>query len=454
MYLKNYILLKNIHLTLILFFSAIISILLCETILFSHLYSPDHLYLPVFLFDFMEEGSVQGWILPPSPYFFPDLFFYFMIYFLFPYTYLPTAYGVLQFFLFQVGSFWIIKKIKGQEIALSFLIHFTSFYYLFILLSFIFSESPQSFAFMFSSAHHTTGYFFILFFLGISLSKEKIYFYKSHLFKLCITFGIIFLYTSDRLSFALGFMVYFLTEYWKSKKSIPNILKKLLMLIIFISIGEVFLYFLKKYFEIPNSFGLLNANLKALTFLEIFFLIFHYIIDFFKIMLYQTPSVLLLFILFGFLLRYISKELRLIWISFFLLSLILSVIVGRFTYLHPFPIRYFFPLILLTLIFISLRVSPSKEILGKIPNLSYLILILLKLMIVIITLPNFVQCPNIRVKTKAHFKNNHSPVVGYEQEKPIRFWSEGRLAPLPVKNSGEPYHWITGGFRNRSNHTP
>jgi hypothetical protein len=57
--------------------------------------------------------------------------------------------------------------------------------------------------------------------------------------------------------------------------------------------------------------------------------------------------------------------------------------------------------------------------------------------------------PKPREEVALFHRNQPNPEVSYDLEKPIRFWSEGKIEPIPIDKSGEPYRWITGAF-----HTP
>lgn len=443
---------ESIRFYFFLIFSAFISFLLCETFFFKFLYSADNLYLPVFLLDFFR-GEFKGWILPPSPYFFPDGILMLTCYIFFPFLYLPTIYGIFQFFAFQIGLYIFWKFRKGSIYAKNYVYHITLLLWIFIFLSIILDESPKLFQIFFASAHHLTGFLFILFLLGVRLLIPKFLFDKKY--KLILAVFILFfflLYISDRLAFSIGGAFYLLIL--QEKKQIQKLSNIWIVFIVSIIVffGELTLISFQKLFIIPKSFFILQQKILSLDLFSILSLSIHYIWDFFKIMYYQTPTVFFLLGLSFLTIVFQNSNKRKLSILFFCLSFLVTLVIGRFTYENPYPIRYIFPYIIYSLLMGLIQMnqlSPWKSFASNkiIVFSTFAILILFSLFLAI----SFFQ-RNERIKLS--LSAPPPPMVDYEKEKPIRFWSQGKWESLPVTKSGEPYRWITGAFRSRPSHTP
>ncbi len=96
-------------------------------------------------------------------------------YIFFPFLYLPTIYGIFQFFAFQIGLYIFWKFRKGSIYAKNYVYQITLLLWIFIFLSIILDESPKLFQIFFASAHHLTGFLFILFLLGVHVLIPKFF---------------------------------------------------------------------------------------------------------------------------------------------------------------------------------------------------------------------------------------------------------------------------------------
>jgi len=443
---------ESIRFILFLILSTFISFLLCETFYFSFLYSADNLFLPVFIQD-MFRGEWQGWILPPSPYFFPDGIVMGILYLCFPFLYLPTVYGVFQFLTFQLGIYIFWKFRRDSYYARKYVYQVTLFLWFFIILSIFFDESPKILHTLFASAHHSTGFLFILFLLGVRILFPNLFFdTKSKLMLALFVILFFFLYISDRLAFSIGGVFYLMILQEKNQLSrFPNN-RILYIFFLIVFFGELTLFYIQQLFSIPKSFFILQQKIFSLDLFQILSLSIHYLYDFFKVMFYKTPTLFFLLGLSFLAIVFQGSNKRKLSILFFSFSLLVTLLIGRFTYENPFPIRYFFPFLIYSLLTGIIQLNhvsdwsyfPSKKI-------QILLTSCLKISILIFLVFSFY------VKTERFDVSLKLPPpkeVDYEREKPIRFWSEGKWESIPVTETGEPYKWITGAFRLRSSHTP
>ncbi|TGK83623.1 hypothetical protein EHQ31_02605 [Leptospira montravelensis] len=435
-----------------LFFSisTFVNFLLCETIYFEPLHSADSLYLPLFLKDLVSGLGIRHWYLPPSPYFFPDLLLYLFLYPVVPFLYLPSVYGTIQMALVLFGIFIFLSKYTNQTKSFQFLYLFEILFIFFSLLGFSFSDRPLPLVYFLSGAHHSTGFFFSLL-LSLYLycllnEREKRNFSPSSVLPLPIVlffyFGFSFLYISDRFSFAVGVISFFVVRIWDDELpysvriSYFRTKRFWILAILFLLFSELVFLELKSIVSIPSSFQILFAYLSKRNPQEILQLSVTYLWDFSKHIFYQGKSILVLMGLGLLLFPKFPKLNRHLLIVFFPVLVGLLLVVGRFTYLHPYPIRYLFPLLFFGLLGVTWVVSATIQK-GN-PNLFFGLV--LGLTCVLLTLPQ------PRGETKTYFSNITDTKVPYHLEKPIRFWSEGSRTPIPVDKHGNPYHWITGAF--------
>lgn len=432
--------------------SFIANFLLCETIYFEPLHSADSLYLPLLLKDLVTGLGIRHWYLPPSPYLFPDLFLYLILYPIFPFLYLPSFYGATQMALVLLGIFIFLSKYLNKTKSFQFLYLFETLFIFFSLLGSFFGDRPLPLVYFLSGTHHSTGFFFSLL-LSLYLysllnekEKDKKNFTPSFVlpFPLVLFFFFSFelLYISDRFSFVLGVIAFFVVRIWDEKLTLRERLSYFqtkrfwILTLIFLILGELVFFELRSIVSIPNSFQILLTYLTRWNVSEIIQLSGTYLYDFAKHIFYQGHSLLILvgFVFLGF--TRFPKLIQHLLLVFFPILLVLLLLVGRFTYLHPYPIRYLFPLWFLGFFGITWVLNQL------IPNGNrkglFFILLCMGGMLFFFPFP--------REKTKAYFSQITETKVAYDLEKPIRFWSEGRKSPIPIDKDGKPYHWITGAF--------
>lgn len=450
-----------IGLFVFLLISSSINYLLCETIYFIPLHSADQLYTPLIVSDFVRGEGILHWYLPPSPYFFPDILLMFILYMGFPFLVLPTMYGVIQMGLVSLGLYLLLSSILSKQKSLSFLIWFQTIFTLFSLLGDILGDKPLPLVYFFSNAHHSTGFFFSLFLVSLYYKYQsnpkpswKSSEHRNHTRKieiLSVVFPSLFLigfsllYLSDRFAFCIGILCFLVIRAlegnqnkWK-EISYPKRFYCIVVPIVYLIVLELTFYFLKSKFHIPNSFGILFTTFQTKTWEEISFLSVHYLYDFAKQFLYQNRSLLGLCFLLGLTYPKFPFRLKRILIVLFPILLVLLVVVGRFTYLHPYPIRYLFPFWFLGILGISWVMTNGMK-----PFPLPVLMLTLTLWILFLS---FLPKPRKSVKeTHQSIRNEEVP---YDLEKPIRFWTEGKSKPIPIEEGGKPYRWITGAF-----HTP
>ncbi|TGL37272.1 hypothetical protein [Leptospira perdikensis] len=441
-------------LSFFLFFlsSTIINFLLCETIYFESLHSADHLYLPLFVKDLVSSEGVRHWFLPPSPYFFPDLILNLILYPLVPFLYLPSAYGTLQMFFVLLGICVFLSQYTNKTDSLQFLYRLEFIFICISLLGYWTSDHPLPFVYFLSQAHHSTGFFFSLL-LAIylySLLNDKTRFenevgvvnFLPLPFTLFFFIGFSLLYLSDRFSFSVGAISFFVVRIWDTNlplsERVSYFQKKRFwsLAILFLFLNELIFWGLKQTFHIPGSFQILGNYLANQPVEKIPSLAGTYLWDFSKHIYYQGKSILVLLglVLIGF--PKFPKLIRHLLIVFFPVLLGLLLLVGRFTYLHPYPIRYLFPLgffgiLGTTWVFLSYSRWIS----------TFQFLLLFSAILYLLT---YLPFPRDRVSSQ--FSRITDGEVPYDLEKPIRFWSKSGKTPIPIGKDGKPYHWITGAF--------
>ncbi|MBL0955254.1 MAG: hypothetical protein IBJ01_10850 [Leptospira sp.] len=459
-------------LILFLFISGFINFLLCETIYFIPLYSADQLYTTLFVHDWMSGNGISHWYLPPSPYFFPDIGCMAFLYFVFPFLYLPTMYGVIQMGFLQFGLYSFLSSKLTKRTTIQLLIWFQTLFIIFSLLGETFGDKPLPLVYFVSNAHHSTGFFFSLFLvslyhqfqskensiaifqnqtefpIGKKFSRGVLFsklFVPKHIPMFLFLVGFSLLYLSDRFSFCIGVfcLIVINVSGIDSKKWKETFQKSFIFSFLIISLYtiamELILFFLKTKLKIPNSFGILLGFLQTKTLGEVTFLTTHYVYDFAKLLVYENQSLLGLLFVFVFFFHRFPHQLKRMFLLLIPILLFLLIVVGRFTYLHPYPIRYLFPLWFLGLIGVS-------WVLANKMNPFPLPIFFLSLLLWILVLNEF---PKPRKEVQNYHQSITKQEVSYDLEKPIRFWTEGKRNPTPVDKNGKPYHWITGAF-----HTP
>lgn len=436
--------------------SSYVNFLLCETIYFFPLHSADHLYNPLLIKDLRLGNGIGHWYFPPSPYFFPDGVLVFLLSFFLPFLYLPTGFGVFQMALVYMGMYLVFKRVLTFKHTLSFLIFFQILITTFSLLGYFLNDTPLPFVYFFSNAHHSTGFFFSLFLVSLYVSSKKnedrktSSFDTKHRFHFVfplILYGIGFalLYLSDRYSFWIGFFCFLLIRRYQKKETVWKEIRTTKGIILFSSfllfliLLELTFYWMKTKLQIPNSFFLLHHSLSPKTGSEILYLSTTYLYDFGKQIFFQNHTLFFLILLSSLTFSQFPSRIRRLLFVLIPVLLILLVIVGRFTYLHPFPIRYLFPLWFFCFLGITFAFLNHRN---QIPNwIGFLFLLFCMVSLSIL--------PKGRTQIKERISRETKPQVSYTWEKPIRFWTEGKETPIPVDASGKPYHWITGAF-----HTP
>ncbi|MCW7492044.1 hypothetical protein [Leptospira soteropolitanensis] len=426
--------------------------MLCETIYFEPLHSADSLYLPLLLKDLLTGQGIGHWHLPPSPYLFPDLLLNLILYPLVPFLYLPSFYGTAQMALVLLGIFIFLSKFLDQTKSLIFLYLFEILFIVFSLLGYSLKDHPLPFAYFLSGAHHSTGFFFSLLltlYLYSLLNEESKKKENDNLYKMLsipyvffFFLSFILLYISDRFSFVLGVISFFIVRIWDKNLTVSKRISYFqrkqfwILAVFFIFFGELIFFGLRSMVSIPNSFQILFTYLSKWNGSVILQISGAYLLDFSKHIFYQGRSILVLigFVFLGFT-RFPKLNQHLLLV-FFPVLVGLLLLVGRFTYLHPYPIRYLFPLWFLGLFGITwvlCDLVPRENLKG----LFFLLLCLVGMLF---------YFPFPREKAKTYFSQITETHVSYDLEKPIRFWSEGRKTPLPVDKDGKPYRWITGAF--------
>ncbi|TGM51488.1 hypothetical protein [Leptospira vanthielii] len=432
--------------------SGITNFLLCETIYFDLIHSADNLYLPLLLKDLASGHGMFHWYLPPSPYFFPDLFLNLILYPFVPFLYIPSAYGTLQMFFVLLGISFFITKYTTKTAALEFLFRFE---FLLILVSFLgywIGDNPLPFVYFLSQAHHSTGFFFSLlltmYLYSVLNDREKDHrgdgshqYLPNHLTAFFF-FSFSLLYLSDRFSFSVGAISFFVVRIWDSKRPLSERIsyfqKKRFWILsfLFILFNELAFLGLKQIFQIPGSFQILLNYLSRQTLESSLQLSGNYLWDFSKHIYYQGKSILFLMSLLFFTYPKFPKLIRHLLVVFFPVLVGLLLLVGRFTYLHPYPIRYLFPLWFFALFGITWVLVPFTKMISH----WVLFLALGGVMVFLFYLPS------PRAEVQSRLSSITDKEVTYDLEKPIRFWSEGKQTPVPIDKDGKPYHWITGAF--------
>ncbi|TGN18700.1 hypothetical protein [Leptospira idonii] len=425
-----------------------ISFLAAETVYFSYVYHPDNLYLPLFIRDL--GSSVSHWHLPPSSYFFPDGLFLFLLERVFPFLYLPSIYGCLVFFLLQTTVYLFYKKHLGKKKAI---LGLSIFGFLFLLVSSLFffdGEKKNPVGILLTNGHHITGFILSILVLFSLTSYRRNYFFT---FVACISLGLF--YGSDRY-LLLVLVLPLLSSLFLLKKR--NKLYYFFLCITAIFLGEILQIRTKAYFLIPDSFGDLSARILSIPVSKIFFLGIHYYYDFLKLFISQTGYYFQAIL---FLLLLLFRKKKNLYLptkekSFFLFLTLYSVcftgLIGRFLYQHPFPVRYLTPSILCFFafgIYNTLSFTFFKR-LGT--SLSSFLFLSITCFYLVFLYSMFwdKELPRNKALFLAKEWEGRSRgkilITDYSHEKPLRFWSEGKLKPLPVDARKRPYLWVTGAY--------
>lgn len=435
--------------------SGFINFLLCETIYFEPIYAADNLYLPLLIKDLVSGQGIFHWYLPPSPYFFPDLFLNLILYPFVPFLYLPSLYGTLQMFLVFLGIGVLITKYVSKKAVLPFLYSFELLFILLSLCGYWLGDHPLPFVYFLSQAHHSTGFFFslllALYLYSLLNEREKepntinSFQYLPLPYTLFFFFSFSLLYLSDRISFSVGALSFFVVRIWDSRLpfsiriSYFQTKRFWILTLLFLFINEIVFFYLKQNFQIPGSFQILGNYLSNQTLESLIPLSLSYFWDFGKHIYYQGKSILLLLVCLGFCFHRFPNLIRHLILVFFPVLLGLLLVVGRFTYLHPYPIRYLFPLWFFCMFGITWVISSLAQ---RTPP-WFLIVSLLTVLLLLFSFPFS------RSEVQSRLSSVTEKRVSYDLEKPIRFWSQGKQTPIPIRKDGKPYHWITGAF-----HTP
>ncbi|TGK53548.1 hypothetical protein EHQ16_15870 [Leptospira kanakyensis] len=432
------------------FISSVANFTLCETIYFEPLHSADQLYLPLFLKDIVTGLGIGHWYLPPSPYFFPDLLIYLILYPVVPFLYLPSVYGTIQMILVFFGIYIFLSKYTDQTRTFQFLYLLEILFIFFSLLGYITEDKPLPLVYFLTGAHHSTGFFFslllTLYLYSLLIDKDKKNRYPNSFLPLPMVFFFFFsfvlLYISDRFSFLVGVISFFVVRIWDGDLPFTERIsyfrnqKFWILTFFFLLLCELISFGLRTIVSIPSSFQILFAYLEGREAIEILHLSGTYLWDFSKHIFYQGKSLLILlgFVLLGF--TKFPKLNRHLLIVFFPVLLGLLLLVGRFTYLHPYPIRYLFPILFFGLLGVTWALVPRTKIVN--PKVLTTLLLLLVGILWLLPFP--------REKTKVYFSGILHREVSYDLEKPIRFWTEGSRTPIPIDKDGKPYRWITGAY--------
>jgi hypothetical protein len=427
---------------------------------FEQLYHSDNLYLPLFLEDVLIQNHA-AWYLPPSNYFFPDGFLVLLVSTVLPLAILPVAYGMFNISLILISIFLFERKMHGLKKALFSLHSLCVFLTLSMFFSFLYPSHLSPMGLLFTSGHHTS----IIYVSFLSLARYTYPNRKStHLKNLGFLILLSAFYASDRFALILLLALYLCNRH--PRKNQFSLRELTLVLVI----GEGILYLLGGFFQFPNSFAFLKQSLVGKDLISICYLELNYYFDFIKIFLTKTPAFFLLsfLILIPFLIknkRLIAKPHRgfLIWMC--LLSLLFLGFVGRFVYPHPFPLRYIFPFLFLMFVF-GISIATKKLALNqKSRRCSYLLFLVFYISIFFFTnqmlSAEYEDKYQRQVDIVLYLQNRFQGQVfwtSYEYEKKLRFFSQGRLRPLPLDKNGNAYPWITGAFsaavKNLNFHDP
>lgn len=355
-------------------------------------------------------------------------------------------------FFVLLGISFFITKYTTKTAALEFLFRFE---FLLILVSFLgywIGDNPLPFVYFLSQAHHSTGFFFSLlltmYLYSVLNDREKDHrgdgshqYLPNHLTAFFF-FSFSLLYLSDRFSFSVGAISFFVVRIWDSKRPLSERIsyfqKKRFWILsfLFILFNELAFLGLRQIFQIPGSFQILWNYLSRQTLESSLQLSGTYLWDFSKHIYYQGKSILFLICLLFFTYPKFPKLIRHLLIVFFPVLVGLLLLVGRFTYLHPYPIRYLFPLWFFALFGITWVLVPFTK------KISHWVLFLALGGVMVFLF----YLPYPRAEVQSRLSSITDKEVTYDLEKPIRFWSEGKQTPVPIDKDGKPYHWITGAF--------
>jgi hypothetical protein len=132
-------------------FGAVYSSVATGQIEHSLLYNSDAFYLPTLLKNLQASLTLQGWDLPPSPYFFPDLLLYFLVAQLTDNLYVTMAlFGVAQILLFLGGISLLQRAIFGASRQRHTLLLLSTT----VFLLFLATGKETAFTYAILSAHH------------------------------------------------------------------------------------------------------------------------------------------------------------------------------------------------------------------------------------------------------------------------------------------------------------
>ncbi len=425
---------------------CIISLIGIQTQFYSLIFHSDNLYLPLFVKDLFSKENLY-WFFPPSTYFFPDLFLMILIYPFVSLTNLPIIYGLVNFSLIFVTMRLYLKQSLGVKKS-NFVIFCILFIYLLsVFLSFLIDSKLNLFGFLFTNGHHTS----VIFIFFYVYSRRNEVFAKFNFHKALLFFVLVMSYLSDRFIFIPLISILFVPSQTKHRKYI------LYFVTLVVFLGEILHQSLSLFLFLPDSLSSFLSFLSARSMIENLLLVFFYIFTLFKLYLQKVMIFfhILFFGIFVFLLlqRNSSKQ-KSFLVVFGFFSLVFTILVGRFVYPHPFPIRYLVPFLFIVFVWSIQRIIQIQNFSDTFFKITYSFFSLLILYFVLITvslgIPMIEEKRTYReslIEYLNHFGSGRF-WTGYESEKKIRFWSQTSLRPLPCDSNGKAYPWITGAFSN------
>jgi hypothetical protein len=115
------------------------------------LYNADAMFIPVFFRDITTRGTLAGWDLPTSPFFFPDMALFFPLLALIPNIHLAALlFGLCQLLLIIVGLLWLQRQLFGTNLLAQTILLLT----LSICLLLIATGKQIFYAYALMSVHH------------------------------------------------------------------------------------------------------------------------------------------------------------------------------------------------------------------------------------------------------------------------------------------------------------
>jgi hypothetical protein len=430
-----------------------------DSAIYETLYHSDNLFLPLFSND-LNQWNFSHWYLPPSNYLFPDAVAMCIFSFIVPDLSLPIAFGILNLILLQLSTFLYLRILRGERFALK--MNLFSLLLLSLLGSIFFFDGSRinPFVYLMTSGHHISVIYILFFSLYLFKKIDLLDFDRNDLTRNlkyhCMRFlhlaMLVLIYASDR--FVIIYFSTFLLSQFRNRKY----QKYFLLFLLAVILGEFFHYMMSLFFRSPSSFEIFFKHLNNTNIYQILIVLIHYLYDFIKFWFYQVSfgfSIAFLICLLSFVFgsRSFSTQVQFVHL-YGILSFLFLIVVGRFVYLHPFPIRYMVGYFYLAFFFgmlsILVRLGAHKLRLEHIAifNLIFISLVFICFQPVIQerTALNLNLREQVVAMIRIKFGNNAFK-TDYHSEKKIRFYSQNLVNPYPFDHHGKPYFWITGAFQ-------